>query len=315
MKLVLLERESLGLDVSMEPFRAFGTLIEYPVADQEALADRIRDADIVLANKSKLTREVLEQAHRLRMIAELATGYDNIDIAYCKERGIAVANAGHYSTTAVVQHTFAMALFLLGKLRHYDDVVKSGAYASQNNFSIFDSPVIELAGKTWGIAGYGEIGRGVAQVARAFGCKVIAASTSGTYLEGRVSLEELFRCSDILSLHCPLTDRTRHLIDAKALAMMKPGAILINVARGPVVDQEALYEALVEDRIAGAGLDVLEEEPMAKDNPLLKIQDSRKLIITPHMAWASVEARTRDVMISAENIRAFLAGEKRNRVV
>ena len=317
MHLVLLERESLGLDVSIDGLRALGDLTVYALADQERTKERICDADIVLCNKTKLTAEVLSAAPHLKLIAEMATGFDNIDLAYCRERGIAVANAGHYSTTAVVQHTFALALALLGKICHYEQVVSSGYYASQENFTLFDQPVIELAGKTWGIAGLGQIGRGVARVAEAFGCHILTYSTSGRGEGGpyeSVDFSTLLRRSDILSLHCPLTERTRNLIDQKALEQMKSSAILINVARGPIVDAKALSEALKARSIAGAGLDVLDEEPMRPDNPLGEIKDSSRLIITPHMAWASVEARTRDIEITCENIRAFLRGERKNRV-
>lgn len=226
-----------------------------------------------------------------------------------------MANVVNYSTDAVTQHTFALCFYVLEKLRHYDEYVKSGAYAAQERFSNFDIPFTELAGKTWGIIGMGHIGRKVASVAQAFGCKVIfySASGSSTCTEyERVDFDTVLREADFLSLHCPLSDRTRNLIDAEAFQKMKKSAILINVARGPVVNEEALYEALTEGTIAGAGLDVLSAEPMKESNPLSRIQDSNKLIITPHLAWASIEARRRCVSETCKNIEAFLKGENRN---
>ena len=252
------------------------------------------------------------------MLAITATGFDNIDLEYCKSRGIAAANVKAYSTPAVAQHTFAMALFVLEKISYYDEYVKSGRYSSQSGFCNFDEKYNELSGKTWGIIGMGNIGRSVARIAEAFGCKVIFYSASGnstcTDYE-RVELETLLKESDVLSIHCPLSDRTRNLINRDTLKLMKRNAILINVARGPVVNDADLAEALNNGTIAGAGLDVLGVEPMEKDNPLGLIKDSRKLLITPHMAWASVESRQRCFDEVFENIRAFMEGRERNRLV
>ena len=247
----------------------------------------------------------------MKLICNFATGYDNVDIAYCKSRGIKVCNVVDYSTDMVAQHTFTLALALGEKLYHYDHYVKSGQYAAQSRFSNFDVPFTELAGKTWGIVGMGNIGRKVAQIATAFGCKVIFYSASGhsTCTDyPRVDFDTLLAESDYLSLHCPLTDRTRDLIDKTALEKMKKSAILINVARGAVVNNRDLYEALQAGEIQAAGLDVLEKEPIAKDNPLGQFMDSDRLIITPHLAWASVEARIRCVKGVYENIEAFMKG-------
>lgn len=221
----------------------------------------------------------------------------------------------NYSTDAVAQHTFALCFYVLEKLRHYDEYVKSGAYAAQDRFSNFDIPFTELSGKTWGIVGMGNIGRKVAGIARAFGCRVIFYSASGqstcTEFE-RVDFDILLNESDFLSLHCPLSEKTRNLIHLEALKKMKKSAILVNVARGPVVNDEDLYIALTEGYIAGAGLDVTGTEPMKESNPLSKIKDSNKLIITPHLAWASTEARRRCVSETCKNIEAFLNGRDRN---
>lgn len=315
MKIVVLERNSVGLDVSVEGIGQFGEVVEYANTTAADVKEKIRDAEIIVANKAPLSAEVLKDTKEVKLICEFATGYDNVDLEYCKGHGIKVANVVNYSTDAVAQHTFALCLYVLEKLHHYDGYVKSGAYAAQDRFSNFDIPYTELAGKTWGIVGMGNIGRKVAGIAQAFGCKVIFYSASGnsscTDYE-RVDFDTLLAESDFLSLHCPLSDKTRDLIDLDALKKMKESAILINVARGPVVNDEALYTALSEGYIAGAGLDVTSTEPMKDSNPLSKIMDSNKLIITPHMAWASIEARQRCVSETCKNIEAFIRGENRN---
>lgn len=317
MKIVILERSSVGMDVSVDCFSELGEVTSYNNTAYEDIAERIKEADIVVANKSKMNEETLKDAKNVKLICEFATGFDNVDIQYCKSRGIGVCNVRNYSTEMVAQHTFALALYLSEKLRHYDNYVKSGEYASQDRFSNFDIPFYEFAGKTWGIIGMGNIGQKVAQIAKAFGCRVIFYSVTGksTVTEyERVDFDTILKESDFLSLHCPLSDLTRNLIDKDALAKMKESAYLINVARGPVVNTNDLYEALKTGRIAGAGLDVLEKEPIAKDNPLQSIQDSNRLIITPHLAWASVEARERCVSMNYDNIKAFLEGKELSRV-
>lgn len=315
MKLVILERNSAGTDVDVSCFEKFGEVTCYPNTVAANTAERVKDADIILANKAPLNESTLKDAPNVKLICLLATGFDNVDLAYCKSRGIKVTNVINYCTSTVAQHTLLLALALSEKIAFYDDYVKSGAYSAQDRFSNFDRTFYDLEGKTWGIIGMGTIGRRVAGLAQAFGCRVIFYSASGkstcTDYE-RVEFDTLLQESDILSLHCPLSDRTRGLINKDALSKMKETAILVNVARGPVVDTQALYDALVTDQIAGAGLDVLEQEPMAKDNPLARIKDSSKLIITPHMAWASLESRTHLVEEVAKNIEAFLAGENRN---
>lgn len=316
MKIVMLERNSAGTDIPVNCFEELGTVVYYAntVTPQE-VRDRIRDADIIICNKSPMREDTLQDAPHVKLICELATGYDNCDLAYCKSRGIKVTNVVDYSTDMVAQHTFTLALTLSQKLPHYDSYVKSGAYSAQDRFSNFDIPFYELAGKTWGIVGMGNIGRRVAQLATAFGCEVIFYSITGksSCTEYRqVDKDTLLAESDVLSLHCPLSDLSRKFINAEALHRMKNTAILINVARGPVVDNVALYEALQAGEIQAAGLDVLEKEPLEESNPLSRIMDSNRLIITPHLAWASVEARTRCVEGVYRNIEAFLRGEDRN---
>ena len=315
MKLVILERNSVGTDVNVSCFEKFGEVTCYPNTVAANTSERVKDADIILANKAPLNESTLKDAPNVKLICLLATGFDNVDLAYCKSRSIKVTNVVNYCTSTVAQHTLLLALALSEKIAFYDDYVKSGAYSAQDRFSNFDRTFYDLEGKTWGIIGMGTIGRRVAGLAQAFGCRVIFYSASGKSTctdYKRVEFDTLLQESDILSLHCPLSDWTRGLINKDALSKMKETAILVNVARGPVVDTQALYDALVTDQIAGAGLDVLEQEPMAKDNPLAQIKDSTKLIITPHMAWASLESRTRLVDAVVKNIEAFLAGENRN---
>ncbi|MBO5210188.1 MAG: D-2-hydroxyacid dehydrogenase [Lachnospiraceae bacterium] len=315
MKLVVLERNSVGTDIDVSCFEKYGEVVYYPNTVAEDTAERIGDADIVIANKVPLNENTLKNAENVKLICLFATGFDNVDLEYCKSRGIKVANVVKYCTPAVAQHTILLAMMLSEKIAFYDEYVKSGTYSAQDRFSNFDRPFNELEGKTWGIVGMGTIGQKVASLATAFGCKVIFYSASGksscTEYE-RVELDTLLKESDVLSLHCPLSDRTRNLINKDAFDKMKKTAILINVARGPVVNTQDLYDALMEEKIAGAGLDVLEKEPIEVSNPLGQIKDSTKLIITPHMSWASTESRVRLVEEVAKNIEAFLVGENRN---
>ncbi len=316
MNIVSLERNSAGVDVPVDCWSELGTVTCYRnTVTVEEVKERVKDADVIIANKAPMNEETLKDAPKVKLICELATGYDNCDLAYCKSRGIKVTNVVDYCTEMVAQHTFALATALSEKLPHYDHYVKSGEYSRQDRFSNFDIPFYELAGKTWGIVGMGNIGKRVAKIATAFGCKVIFHSITGkstcTHYP-QVDKDTLLRESDFLSLHCPLSDLSRNFIDKEALKKMKNTAILINVARGPVVNNTDLYEALVNGELQAAGLDVLEKEPLQVSNPLSKIKDSNKLIITPHLAWASVEARTRCVEGVYLNIKAFLNGEDRN---
>ncbi|MCD7835482.1 MAG: D-2-hydroxyacid dehydrogenase [Lachnospiraceae bacterium] len=316
MNIVVLERNSVGPDIPTDCFKELGNVTYYKnTVSVEEVRERVRDADIIVANKSPMREESLKDAPDVKLICEFATGYDNCDLAYCRTRGITVCNVVDYSTEMVAQHTFTLALALSQKLPHYDNYVKSGAYSAQDRFSNFDIPFYELAGKTWGIVGMGNIGRRVARIAEAFGCRVIFYSITGkstcTDYE-QVDRETLLKESDFLSLHCPLSDLSRDFIDREALAAMKKSAILINVARGPVVNNPALYDALVEGEIVAAGLDVLEKEPLQPSNPLSRLKDSNQIIITPHLAWGSVEARTRCVQGVYDNIKAFQSGRPQN---
>lgn len=315
-KIVILERNSVGVDTPVDCFEELGEVTCYPnTTTAEEVRERTKDADIIVANKARLNEESLRESPNVKLICEFATGFDNCDLAYCNSRGIKVANVADYCTDMVAQHTFTLMLTLLQKLPHYDEYVKSGAYAAQDRFSNFDEPFTELAGKTWGIVGMGHIGKKVAQIATAFGCRMIFHSVTGksTVTEyEQVDKDTLLRESDFLSLHCPLSELTRDFIDKEALRKMKKTAVLVNVARGPVVNNTDLYDALMNGEIMAAGLDVLEKEPLQLSNPLSKIKDSNRLIITPHLAWASVEARFRCVNEAYLNAKAFLNGEPRN---
>lgn len=316
MKIVVLERNSVGLDISIDCFKDFGELVFYPnTKTPEEVAQRVKDADVIIANKAPMNEASLKDASNVKLICEFATGFDNCDLVYLKGRNIKVCNVRDYSTDMVAQHTFTLALALCENIYFYDDYVKSGKYAAQDRFSNFDLSFTELAGKTWGIVGMGNIGRKVAKIATAFGCKVIFHSVTGkskvTEYE-QVDKDTLLTQSDYLSLHCPLSDLSRDFIDADALKKMKKTAVLVNVARGPVVNNADLYNALINDEIAAAGLDVLEKEPIELSNPLSKFMDSNRLIITPHMAWASVEARQRVVDGAYNNIKAYLDGAPTN---
>lgn len=315
MNIVILERDSLGSDIDVSCYEKFGNVTIYGNTVERQVAERVKDAEIIMGNKAPMNEQTLRDAAHVKLICLFSTGYDCVDLAYCKSRGIRVANVVDYCTDAVCQHTFAMLFYLLEHLRHYDEYVKSGAYGAQERFSNFDLPFTELQGKTWGIVGMGHIGRKVASIAQAFGCRILFYSASGkstcTEYE-RVDLDTLLAASDFLSLHCPLSDRTRGLIDKDALVKMKRTAILLNVARGPVIDNGDLYWALQNAEIAAAGLDVLEKEPITSDNLLGRIQDSNKLLITPHLAWATIEARTRIVEEVYRNVEAYLQGTDRN---
>lgn len=317
MKIVMLDRNSMGMDMDVSIFEHLGEFEFHDVADRDSCKRWIQDADIVIFNKTVMDEDMLKEASQVKLLCVTATGFDNIDLEYARKRKIGVCNVRNYSTASVVQHTFTMALYLLEKICYYDEYVKSGAYSNQLGFSNFDEAYSDLEGKTWGIIGMGNIGRRVAKIAEAFGCRVIFYSASGenksTEFE-RVDFDTLLKESDFLSLHCPLSDKTRNLINKEAFDKMKSSAILINVARGPVVNDQDLYDALVKGKIAAAGLDVLGKEPMEKTNPLGKILDSRKLLITPHMAWASVESRSRCLQIVYDNIKDFMEGKESNRI-
>lgn len=317
MKLVFSDADTLGADVNFEEFEKLGEVVVYGHTKPEELQERCDGADILITNKNVCSEATLGTNPTIKMIAVTATGTNIIDIEYARKHDIAVANVKGYSTESVAQHTFALLFYLMEKSAYYDSYVKSGQYIEDNCFTHFANTFNELSGKTWGIVGLGEIGRRVYDIAKAFGCKAVYYSTSGRNHNSRydeVDFDTLLSDSDIISIHAPLTAETENLFDGNAFARMKNTAILINVGRGPIINESDLYDALINGQIGAAGLDVLVEEPMSKDNPLFAIKDSDRLIITPHIAWATVEARARLMKEVLNNIKGYMAGERVNRI-
>ncbi len=303
-------------DLDRAVFTPVAGPVEFFGATEPAqIIERIRDADIVMLNKAKLARAQLQAARKLQLIAIAGTGTDNVDLAAAQERGIAVCNVRGYCTRSVVQHAWAMILSLTQHLPQFARLTMNGSWVKSEESTLFAHSIRELAGCTLGIVGWGELGRGVAGIAEAFGMQVIIANRPGGASEpGRVDLERLLAVADVVSLHCPLTPATRGLIGAREIALMRPEAVLINTARGALVDGYALSKALKERRLAGAGIDVLPQEPPVEGDPLLD-PDIPNLIVTPHIAWAAREARQRCLAEMAANIEDFLRGGRRGRVV
>ncbi len=315
--IVFLDASTVGSDTDLSVFETLGTFKKFDTTSPEEVIERIKGADVVITNKVVLDKHALEKANNLKLICIAATGTNNVDIEYAKKKGIAITNVAGYSTYSVVQHTFAMLFYLLENLRYYDDFVKTGLYSQSKIFTHIGRPFFEIKGKTWGIIGLGTIGREVAKVASSFGAKVIYYSTTGIDRQEvyeRKDLDTLLRESDIVSIHAPLNEKTKNLITYEKIKLMKKTAFILNLGRGGIINEEDLAKALDEGIIAGAGLDVLEKEPIEKENPLLKIKDKSRLFITPHIAWTSIEARRKLIKEIAENIKAFFEGKIRNRV-
>jgi len=311
-RIVVLDGHTLNPgDLSWAALEALGSCSIHERTPPEQILDRARDAEIVLTNKTPLTRTTLDQLPRLRAIGVLATGYNVVDVAAARARGIPVMNVPTYGTRSVAQMTFALLLELVQHVGHHARTVREGRWSNCRDFCYWDMPLVELEGLTMGLIGYGRIGRATAEAARAFGMRVVAhdpLANTEQYPE-LSDLEALLRTSDVVSLHCPLTAGNAGLINAERLAWLKPTAYLINTARGPLIDEAALAEALNEGRLAGAGLDVLSVEPPHPDNPLLTAPNC---LITPHIAWATKAARARLLDTVADNLRAFLAGRPQN---
>ena len=308
MKLVFLDTKTIGEDIDLSAYDALGEVVKYGFSTLEEIPERVKDADVLIVNKIAINEQTIGTAKNLKLVCVTATGTNNLDKEYLKKRGIAWRNVAGYSTESVTQHTFALLFYLLEKIRYYDDYVKDEKYINDTVFTHFAEHFNEVNGKTWGIIGLGTIGRRVADIAKAFGARVIYYSASGSPAqEGyeQVDFETLLTTSDIVSVHAPLNEYTKDLMDREAFAKMKKTAIFLNLGRGPIVVEQDLYEALETGEIAAAGLDVLCEEPMSETNPLAKIKDSKKLIITPHIAWASVEARTKLMGIILEQIKEY----------
>ncbi len=314
MKIVILDGYTANPgDLSWRELEKMGDVTVYERTSPEETVVRAADAEVVLTNKVLMTREVMEQLPQLKYIGVLATGYNVVDIQAAHERGIVVTNVPAYSTESVAQMVFAHLLTVTNRTEHYAQQNREGKWSRSKDFCYCDTTLTEMAGKTFGIVGLGNIGMRVAQIALAFGMKVKALSSKEVLPEGieKVTLDELLATSDVLSLHCPLTDSTRHLINKESIQKMKSSAILINTGRGPLVDDDAVANALAEGRLYAFCADVMTVEPPAADNPLLKQPNA---YITPHIAWASTEARVRLIQIATENVGCFINGKPQNMV-
>lgn len=304
MKIVFLDAATMG-DVDFGPIRALGDLVLYESSSREEALERVAGAEVLIINKIRVDAELMDAAPSLKLICEAATGVNNIDVAEAERRGIPVRNVAGYSTDSVVQTTFMLMLALVGKAAYFDGFVKSGEYSRCGMFTNASTVFMELAGKRLGIIGMGNIGRKVAAVAEAFGMEVVYYSTSGTSHctdYPSLGLAELLQTSDVVSVHAPYNERTAGLIGEAELGMMKPGAYLLNLGRGGIVDETALAEAIDGGLIAGAAADVFTAEPLPTDNPLMKVRKKDRLLLTPHIAWASKEARDRLAAMIARNI-------------
>ncbi len=307
MKIVFLDASTLG-DVSMEPISSLGEFVSYRSSTPAQARERVRDAEVIIVNKVLADKDLIDAAPKLRLICVAATGVNNVDLDHAASKGIPVRNAVGYSSESVVQTTFMIILALVGKCRYFDDFVSSGAYSRSEIFTNVENMFFELAGKRIGIIGMGHIGSRVAQVASAFGMEVVYFSTSGTgHCKDYPSLplDEVLSTSDIVTVHAPYNQRTAGLIGQRELSLMKPTAYILNMGRGGIVDEAALARAVDEGTIAGAGADVYTSEPLPADNPLMHVRRRDALVLTPHVAWASVEARMRLVGMIADNIRSL----------
>ena len=313
MKAAFLDYGTLGPGIDTASLDQLVEVEYYDYSPPNEISGRLRDVEIGIVNKARVDAATMVANPGLKFIVLAATGSDNVDLQTARQRSIAVANIRNYCTPAVVQHVFALILALTRQLKGYQTVVNAGAWQRSNTFALFDFPIRELTGKTLGIVGYGSLGRGVADVGRAFGMEVLIAARPGAPAENRIAIDALLEQADVLSLHCPLTDSNRHMIGKSELASMKPDALLINTARGALIDSAALVEALRSGGIGGAGIDVLATEPPTDEEPLLAA-DIPNLILTPHIAWTASESRQRTLDQVAENVKDFLDGGELRRL-
>ena len=314
MRIAVLDSATLGDDIDLGLFDRFGEVSVYRSTAPEEVEERIADCDIVILNKVKLGAGNLPAAGHLKLICVTATGFDNIDIGYCRENGIGVCNVAGYSTDSVAQLTVAMVLSLAEHLRVFDDYVKDGSYTASGVHNRLEPVFHELAGRTWGIVGLGAIGRRVARLAEALGCRVLAYKRTPDEDYLCVTLPELLKRSDIVSIHLPLTEDTRGIISREMIGLLRHGAIVINAARGAVIDEAAITEAMLSGRLGGLGIDVYSTEPVSADSPYTALYGDPNVIFTPHMAWGAYEARVRCMEEIALNIDAFINGKMRSRV-
>ena len=315
LKLTVLDSATLGGDIDLSMFERFGELRIFQNTSPEDFAKNVADSDVIILNKIKVGEHNLPACKNLKLICETATGYDNIDLEYCKSRGIAVCNVVGYSTMSVSQITLCMALSLISNIKTYTGACADGTYSRGRVANILTPTYHDICGKTWGIVGYGNIGKQVAKVAKALGCNIIAYKRTPIDEVECVDIDTLCKTADIISVHTPLNDGTRNLINKERIAMMKKGAIVINVARGAVCDEKELALAIEEGRLGGLGVDVFTEEPYPISHPYSKISAYDNVMFTQHMAWGSYESRSRCLSEAIMNLEAFLAGEKRNRLV
>lgn len=317
LNIVFLDRATIPAHLTIPKPDFAHNWVEFDLTAPDQVAERIRTADIVISNKVVLNRDNLQAAPEVKLIAVSATGVNNVDIDYCREQGIAVCNIRGYATQSVPEHTMAMLFALKHNLRGYHQDIANGEWQKQGQFCFFTHPISDIAGSTLGIIGGGELGQATARLARAVGMQVVFAERKGVTRcrPGYLKFTQLLATADAVSLHCPLNEETRNLIGSAELAMMKPGAVLINTGRGGLVDEQALVAALKSGRLAGAASDVFTQEPADKSNPLLANVQLPNLILTPHVAWGSESAINKLLAILIENIEAFVRGEEKNRVV
>lgn len=305
-KIVFLDSDTIGADVSLQPIAELGELVTYPYTKPEEVFERIEGAEVIITNKVVIGKEQIDACPTLKLICVAATGTNNVDIPYAASKGIPVKNAIGYSTESVVQVTFGMVLAMVGQIQYFDNAVKSGSYSNGPSFTDVTRCFRELKGKKYGVVGLGNIGGKVAQIAKAFGMDVVYYSTSGNPHSDEfaaVSLEELMSECDIISVHCPLNERTSNLISYNQLKLMKPSSYIFNLGRGGIINEADLVQALNDNLLAGAGVDVFTKEPLPLDSPYFNVKDSSKILLTPHIGWASQEARICLVSKIAENIR------------
>ena len=314
MKIVVLDRGSLGDDLSFEALWQFGQVEIYDNSVGEEIITRIKDADVIIVNKIKVNADIINSSESLKLICVFATGFDNIDIAAAREKGIGVCNVPGYSTGSVVVYTMATVLALSSHLLEYNAFVKSGEYTTLGLPNRLVPVYHEIEGKTWGIVGYGNIGRAVARAAESMGARVIVYKRNAVEDANCVDIDTLCAQSDIITLHCPLNDESRHLINEERLSLMKPDVILVNEARGAVLDETAVANALKSGKLTAFGCDVYSVEPFGMDHPFYEIKDMPGVILTPHCAWGAYEARVRCINIIADNIKSFIEGKILNRV-
>ncbi len=314
MKIVVLDRLTLGEDLDLSPAGNYGDLFVYDKTEPDEVAEHVGDADVIFVNKVKLGEQNLTEAKNLKLICEAATGYDNINLDFCRRQGIAVCNVPGYSVYSVAQVTVSQVLYLVNHLKTYTRYTADGTYTKGGTANILQPVYHELYGKTWGIVGYGAIGARVGAIAEALGCRVLAYKRKPVDGVSCVDLDTLLKESDVVTVHIPLSNETRGLISREKIALMKPEAIFVNTARGAVTDEAALCDAILEKRLGGLGTDVYSVEPFGEDSPFYRVKDLDHVCLTPHMAWGTIEARNRCYNEMLLNMEAFFAGESRNRI-